>query len=258
MWKGADDIHFNYDAYWLRAYYKTLTFLTETHPETARKFAAEMEVFKTDPNFQQKLVPDFLRSETFDNSIDVAHSLKTDDLEQHELLEFGRLILHDHPFFSSLQENLTDDVSQMFGEAVEPSYNFLSFYNNLGVCHPHMDAPLAKWTVDICLEQSEPWPLYISDVMPWSPASQTYDTEEIKRTEKFQEYVLEPGQALLFGGSAQWHYRNRIGRTHEKNFCTLIFLHYIPKGSSELAEPKNWGRIFQLPELDELLQNEVD
>ncbi len=32
---------------------------------------------------------------------------------------------------------------------------------------PHMDAPDAMWTLDICLEQSEPWPISFSQPVDW-------------------------------------------------------------------------------------------
>ena len=34
-----------------------------------------------------------------------------------------------------------------------PAYNFLSLYTQLDICEPHMDAPKAKWTLNVCIEQ---------------------------------------------------------------------------------------------------------
>ena len=30
-----------------------------------------------------------------------------------------------------------------------------------------MDAPDAKWTLDLCNEQSDAWPIHFSRIMPW-------------------------------------------------------------------------------------------
>ena len=54
---------------------------------------------------------------------------------------------------------------------------------------------------------------------------------------------------MVFSGSNQWHYRDRIPRTHERNFCDLLFLHYVPVGCDELLMPGGWHEYFQIPEL---------
>ena len=80
----------------------------------------------------------------------------TDELEKQELFNFGRLVVHDHPYFNQIQNTMTDLVSEIAQEPVEAYYNFLSLYNNLGVCEVHMDALSAKWTLDVCINQSDP------------------------------------------------------------------------------------------------------
>ena len=59
-----------------------------------------------------------------------------------------------------------DLVSGLVGEAVEASYNFLSLYAGAASCAVHMDAPSAKWTLDICIDQSRLWTIEVSDVVP--------------------------------------------------------------------------------------------
>ena len=145
-------------------------------------------------------------------------------------------------------------VSAWVGEVVEPSYNFLSLYNNLGVCKPHMDAPSAKWTVDYCISQSEPWPIHFSQIVPWPEDWQdTGDdwADRIKRDPQHQfcTQVLQEGQAVVFGGSSQWHYRDRIARSQRNNFCTLAFFHFVPKGLRPLINPATWPELFGIAEL---------
>ena len=108
---------------------------------------------------------------------------------------FGRQVVHDHSELSKIQRTLTETVSSLVGEAVEPCYYFLSLYNNLGVCKVHMDAPLAKWTLDICIEQSAPWPIQFSQWVPWP--EQFEQTQDDWRSQivndlklQFQSYAL--------------------------------------------------------------------
>ena len=60
---------------------------------------------------------------------------------------------------------------------------------------------------------------------------------------------MEPGQAILFSGSSQWHYRNAMPALSTKSSCDLLFLHFIPRGTRELLNPLNWARLFDIPEL---------
>src|SRR5206468_530714 len=118
-------------------------------------------------------------------------------------------------------------------------------YGNLGVCPPHMDSPEAKWTLDLCVGQSTPWPIYFSQVCPWpESASDTWRDgdweEQIKRSPslRFTSYTLEPGQAVVFSGSSQWHYRDAIPAGRGRKFAELLFFHFVPKGSAALLRPE--------------------
>ena len=127
----------------------------------------------------------------------------------------------------------------------------------MGVCPVHLDAPEAKWTFDLCVDQSAPWPIYFSPVQPW-PNSEPEawhgaDWEaNLKESQQFEPYILQPGQAVVFSGSSQWHYRDAIANSGSQQFCTLLFFHYIPKGSGELVRPKNWATLFGIPALSKI------
>ena len=247
-----------YDSFWLIKYHRAIRYLMQEMPEKLQGFRDALDVFRVRPGFREVVTPGFLKSEQLARSLQVAHSLELNDLEDHELFTFGRHIKHNHPFFTDLQKDLTGLVSDLAGEPLEPSYNFLSFYNDLGNCELHMDAPVSKWTLDICLEQSGPWPLFVSEVMPWlddAALENGVDADAVKHATGFTEYTMSPGDAVFFGGSSQWHYRNRIPRPQSRNFCTLIFLHYIPAGATDLASPELWADRFNIPELTSVIED---
>jgi hypothetical protein len=186
----------------------------------------------------------------------VVRTLKPTDLELHEARSFGRFVVHDHPFFTALQRQLLPVVEEAAGEPLDVQYNFLSLYTAKGVCRVHLDAPSAKWTLDLCLAQSAPWPIYFSQVVPW-PKSEWVDPpaadweEAIKQSRelRFSPVTLAPGQAVLFSGSSQWHYREPFPAAH--GHCHLLFFHYAPRGTSALLDPRRWAERFGVPELND-------
>lgn len=45
-----------------------------------------------------------------------------------------------------------------------PSYVALSMYSDRGVCRPRRDRPQCKHTVDLCINQDKPWPIYVENL----------------------------------------------------------------------------------------------
>ncbi len=60
---------------------------------------------------------------------------------------------------------------------------------------------------------------------------------------------FEPEQAAIFSGSSQWHYRNRMPPGPGRQFCELLFFHYVPAGTRDLVCPDKWAELFGAPEL---------
>jgi hypothetical protein len=248
-----------YDSVWLTRYEEAKAIIDKVKPEALPNFIESFRLFHTRPDFKVKFLEHPFDAPTLAEIKRVRDSLQPTDLELHEARRFGRFVVHDHPFFSELQKQTIPWVSEIAGEPVEARYNFLSLYTASGVCEVHMDAPEAKWTLDLCIDQSAPWPIYFSDVQPW-PDSVNPDwknegwEKNIKqsRSLQFTPQVLQPGQAVIFSGSSQWHYRDPMPAAVGKQFCTLLFLHFIPKGTAELVQPRHWARIFGIPELGEL------
>ena len=243
-----------YDSVWLHRFLVAQQLIQQVQPTKVADFIHAFNPLRTDPNFEIQQVKETFNFKILQKIKNIIASLPTDTHERHEIDRFGRLIVHDHLFFSELQRSLVQIVSELAGEDVEPSYNFLSLYSGFGVCEPHIDAPSAKWTLDICIDQSDEWPINFSQIVPW-PDSPVYSHKDwqtqIKKSPSlnFSSYTLKPNEALLFSGSSQWHYRDAVLDSSPDRFCHLLFLHYIPVGMSKIVDPKNWADIFDIPEL---------
>jgi hypothetical protein len=242
-----------YDSNWLSSYIHAKNLIQANYPSKYTGFIDTLAPLRTRLDFETIQIGDLFDCATLSEIKELIIKFKKEELEKHEFFKFGRMVVHDDSYFNKLQNQLTQLVSDRVGEDVEPSYNFLSLYNNLGVCGIHMDAPHAKYTLDICIEQSNPWPIHISRIQPW-PEQFRYrkDWEESIKNDlnhDFSPYILSEGEAIIFSGSSQWHYRERIPKKMDHNFCHLIFFHFIPKGMSEIIKPRNWAALFGIPEL---------
>jgi len=248
-----------YDSHWLSSYLRAKAWIARAQPARLAEFEAGLAPLRTDPAFEVKGLPRVFDEDALRRIRETIRNLEPAQLEFHEARDFGRFIVHDHPYFTELQRGLAGLVGEHVGEPVEPSYNFLSLYSRTGVCAPHLDAPSAKWTLDVCVEQSIEWPVYFSRVVPW-PEDAGYTgpdwQERIKRDSglRFTSHRLEPGSALAFSGSSQWHYRDPLPRAAGRgNFCNLLFFHFIPCGTAEWVEPKRWPALLGLPALADIL-----
>jgi hypothetical protein len=142
-------------------------------------------------------------------------------------------------------------------------------YTAMGVCPLHMDSPEAKWTLDLCVNQTRPWPIHFSPVQAWPVTWTQIDAkdpgeeagkqlepanwqEAVLQNNLFTSHVMRPAEALVFSGSSQWHYRNALPAQAASDKCDLLFFHFIPAGTSELLKPGCWARLFNLPELEGL------
>jgi hypothetical protein len=246
-----------YDSKWLTKYQRAKDVIQQVQPEKLPVFVAALSGLRTGADFRIKKIPELFDEATMAAIRQTIVTFQPTDVEWHEANRFGRLVVHDHPFFTELQKRTIDLVSEAAGEPVEASYNFVSLYTQAGVCAVHLDAPVAKWTLDLCIEQSAPWPIHLSQVVPW-PEGLTLKEDDwqgaIKESPdyEFTSYNLEPGEALIFSGSSQWHYRDPLQVDGKEHFCSLVFFHFVPKGMLEAVKPKNWARLFGIPELADL------
>jgi len=244
-----------YDSRWLAAYVYAKRIIQQHCPHRLEGFIAGLEPLKTSADFQVKSFNHVIDNDTLHKAREIIRGLESSKMCKKEILNFGRFRLHNHPFFTRLQHVLTDLVCEAAGEEVEPCYNFLSVYGKHGLCQIHMDAPEAKWTLDVCIEQSVPWPIYFSQVQDW-PEDFPYQgadwAQQIKDDPSniFTPYICQPSDGILFSGSSQWHYRNIIPKDDTGHYSHLVFFHFIPRGFRDLIKPGRWELLFGIPELE--------
>jgi len=255
---GAAKQRDRYDVAWLNKFAEAQAIIARVAPARLDEFRHAFDVMRPPPGYSRpRFVPALFSAPDLDGIRATVQRIPKDQLELHEIARFGRFVVHNWPEFTALQQTLTERVSELAGEAVEPSYNFLSLYTRMGVCEPHLDSPPAKWTLDVCVDQSEPWPIYFSQLVPWPESfeerrSLTVETIKADPALQFRAEVLAPGDAVLFTGTNQWHFRDALPPGPGKRFCELLFFHYIPRGTRELVDPSAWHRYFGIPELAEI------
>jgi hypothetical protein len=224
----------------LTAYLRACEFLKAELPDTHSAFIRAVEPLRTRPDFEPVVSP-CLTPEMIEQSKLAIKDLSPEALEDHELDKFGRYVVHDHPFFVQMQRRFTERVSELAGEEVVPTYNFLSLYSARGVCELHLDDPTAKWTLDICIDQSSEWPIHIGPVIDWPTEPPAFNSDwrgRILTEHQFTPYRLKVGEGLLFSGSGQYHYRDPMS---DGGYSHLVFFHYCTKAAAVMARPSEWA-----------------
>ncbi|MDF8332452.1 hypothetical protein [Novosphingobium cyanobacteriorum] len=256
-----------YDSGFLARFEAARHFLQLVRPDAVERFEQGIAALRTQRDFSARVERGLIDPALLGWLRQEARTVALQRPELHERAMFGRIVVHDHLPFTDLAVRMAPLVSDIAGEPVEPAYNFLSLYGDDGRCGLHLDEPEAKWTLDICIDQDEPWPLHVSRTIDWPRASdfRMFEPDRIMADPAlgFTPLVMAPGDATLFSGSAQWHYRaprpiaNPRGGTtpaRGKPACTLLFLHYRPAGSRDLVKPARWAHHFALPELGVLVE----
>lgn len=244
-----------YDSFFLHALAAATRYLEQVRPDVVERFLAGFAPLRPDPNFSMAHIDGIFDAATHATILEISHRARPQAGAQQDFenASFGRDVLWNDPLFNQLQEQIRPRVEQLVGQPLESSYTFLSRYRGSGVCAPHLDHPDSMFTLDYCVDQSSEWPIHFSQVVDWPTPeiAQAIDLDQIKDDPalKFTAFRLQPGQAVIFNGSAQWHYRDPIT---PGGFCNLLFFHYIPKGCANLAEPQRWDVYFAVPELGPL------
>jgi len=247
-----------YDGYWLRKYVAAKAWFAAHRPDSLAEFLEATHILQTRPDFRPQRIDHLFDDAVLADIVTRISAFTMADFEFDETATFGRYVVRNNPWFTELQQSYTTRVSDIVGEPLEPRYNFISLYTRLGVCPVHLDAPEAKWTLDVCLEQSAPWPIHFSQVVPWPenlivPADDWDRAIKVLPDLRFESVTLEPNEAVVFSGSSQWHYRDPQPRQGTAPFCHLLFFHFIPKGAGRIVDYQEWPDLFGAPELRAVL-----
>lgn len=244
-----------YDSHFLRRVEVARRYLAKVRPERLPEFVAGLASLGAAPGWREMLVDDVFDDATREEIIAISRSARPDAHAQQarENADFGRDVMWRIPRFVELQEELRPRVEALTGRRLVSSYNFLSRYGASGKCDLHMDDPRAMYTFDYCIEQDAVWPIHVSRPVDWAagemPARFDPETVIADAGLDFAEHLMQPGQALLFQGSSQWHYRRpKVAG----GFCHLLFFHYYPADAEDLVLPHRWAAHFGIPELEPL------
>lgn len=242
-----------YDAWWLDRFARAKEYLALTQREKVDAFGAALAPLRTRADFEIVRDDKLIGAGELQRIRDAVKAIRPAQLESHELARHGRFVIHDHPMLVDLHRQVAPIVSELAGERLDPAYSFIALYNRNGRCPVHLDAPVSKWTLDFCIEQSEPWPIAFSEVVDWPESFETTDDWEAqvrsRSAHRFSSVSMSPGEAVFFSGSSQWHFRDPIPDTGPRGHCDLLFFHFIPAGMQRLADWKNWEATFAAPGL---------
>lgn len=127
-------------------------------------------------------------------------------LNRSEILDscdiFKRQTILNPPYLKEMHVSLTDLVCEKLGRKVAPTYSFLSLYGEKGYCPPHRDRSTCQWTLDLCIDQDRPWPIFVEE----------------------HELLMEANDSIIYSGTDQLHWRDKI---HPQGFCHLVFFHFL-------------------------------
>lgn len=122
-----------------------------------------------------------------------------------------RTAANNDPLCNFLMRQYLPCVQELVGKKLRESYSFLSHYLDGSALDKHTDVPRCPVNVSIHLGSSPPdieWPLYIQ-------------TEP----NMIHEYHLNPGDAVIYFGTKQPHWRYRMPAGTE--YVDVLLFHYM-------------------------------
>jgi hypothetical protein len=114
---------------------------------------------------------------------------------------------------SSLWDLVHSCAKQHFGDSAIPSYwKWCRYSPTYGIPNipPHIDINACTYTIDLQLDGNIEWEIFIEG----------------------RPYMMENGDALLYLGSDQFHWRPEFPTNDRKSFLEMCFMHFV--------EPSHW------------------
>src|SRR5262249_6405758 len=97
-----------YDSGWLSRFKNAKELIARIRPEKHSEFVRTFESLRTRPDFQIRHLDHVFDDAVIDKIKQSIRTLKLTELERHEILGFGRFVVHDHPYFTELQRTTVD------------------------------------------------------------------------------------------------------------------------------------------------------
>lgn len=130
--------------------------------------------------------------------------------------DFLKKILHDN----------LNKVKEFYGvDNIIPSYGIFSDYGDLGDVTEHSDEGPCFYTIDLCLYENTPWPLFVEE------------SDGV-----WKEYMPKENQAIFMNASLQPHKRPAVNNPDNRN--GILLLHYAPPEHQFFGLPENLQRQF--------------
>jgi len=157
-------------------------------------------MYQMQPAYTANIVRNFFDD---DFALDLRTRLNTETFDTEYCEVTDRQCAQNVPMLVDIHRSLTDRATTIFGQQVKSSYVFLSCFSSSGLLPPHVDREQCAFTIDYCIDQRAPWPLFVDHVA----------------------FELERNDALCFSGTDSIHWRNRIS---PGNFCHMALFHFVP------------------------------
>jgi hypothetical protein len=130
----------------------------------------------------------------------------TNDITKEASLAFGKVD-------SSFWDLIYSCAKTHFGDSAIPSYwKWCRYSPTYGIPNipPHIDINACTYTIDLQLDGNIEWEIFIEG----------------------KPYMMENGDALLYLGSDQFHWRPKCPTSDRKSFLEMCFIHFV--------EPSHW------------------
>jgi hypothetical protein len=91
-----------YDSTWLTVYTLAKDFIRQNHPEKLNDFVRAFDVFRTNPDFSIKKLPQLFDEMTIVELKKIASEVELKETDKHEIEHFGRLVVRGLPYVDKL------------------------------------------------------------------------------------------------------------------------------------------------------------
>lgn len=108
--------------------------------------------------------------------------------------------------FETLSLQLKEQMSQIVGKELYPTYTYARIYYKGAILPSHTDRPSCEYSTTICIDSTDLWDFHIED-----------------RDGKNNTIKLNPGDMCVYDGCNLPHWRER----YEGDMQMQVFLHYV-------------------------------